>query len=870
MRVYKADGFDSSLVNLRRRGGPYQRAAERAIVFADDLQNDPGALAKMPVTNHGENRIKKAVKYDLTGSCRLVTVQEAGFVFLCFVGDHEETDRWLNAKRGLTVRIDAGFKPLVTFETIDMNIPEQRIYRDMGFGDKALLDLLDGELQDALLSGLPRNVARRAEQAKVSISDDDILHLAGEVGDRSQREALLDVLMFLRADDIEQASRRVRVFTGELQPVEEIEPSTKLVDSSDFQFINVDSEHYRQLIEHYAKNADFREWMLFMHPDQKRFVDEDYAGPTKLSGVSGSGKTCVVVRRAIALAAKYPSEKILVLTLNRSLANLIETLVDQAALPDARKQIDVLPFFSLCQSRLAQFEPGNEKLYDDVTWKAKEHIDEVWREFYRCELNNFNARVLQRLHDSLLARGLDAESYVREEFDWIRSARGPDAREEYLAIDRAGRTYGLDESYRKELLQGLAFWEDKMRFVGITDYLGLANALYRHMHMIRPEYRCVLVDESQDFGTVELRIVRRLVAEAENDVFFCGDAAQQVSSKHQNLTEAGMTVPGARSHKLILNYRNSREILSVAHAILVENLTEHMLDAKDFEVLDPKHANFSGPTPMLLQASDLGDELCHALAYARDQAEGNRNLKVCVAVCGYSEHELADFAQKVGLPLLDGTAKIEDSQVFLSDLENTKGFEFQCVVVVNCGDGVIPYPRAPEDEAFRDLSRLYVAMTRAKQQLIVSFSGKPSNFLTGQISHFHQDTWARYFPVSGSNGKPLLPARLEQLRASGAPKEWQMQNGEQYLYTEHAIGCPGLLVEKLRNAVTGRTATSGRETVEWKTIGKAFEDASSNVRSRQVFGPEGFRLLRERFLEEADSQSQGAASKAKGTNDARA
>jgi hypothetical protein len=276
-------------------------------------------------------------------------------------------------------------------------------------------------------------------------------------------------------------------------------------------------------------------------------------------------------------------------------------------------------------------------------------------------------------------------------------------------------------------------------------------------------------------------------------------------------------------------------------------LAEQMLDAKDFEVLDPKYANFSGPSPLLLKAPYLRHELHQALTYARSEAEANLNAKVCVAICGYSEHELAAFAAQVGLPLLDGTAKLSDGQVFISDLENTKGFEFQCVIIVNCASGVIPNPYAPEDEAFRDLSRLYVAMTRARQQLVISYCGAPSSLVAGMHKHFAEDSWDRYFPVPQPEKSFLLPVRLEQLRASEAPTEFAMQTGEQYLYTEEAIGCPAPLVEKLRNLVTGRSVTRSRATVEWATIGRALIDTAKDVKSRQTFGPEGFRLLRERF-----------------------
>ena len=848
MQVLEHKEFRKSLVALRARGGGWQRAAEKAIVLLDDLKGDPEALAKLPVTHHGESRIKKAIKYDLGGGgCRLVTIQNQGLIFLCFAGDHDQADQWIERNKGLTVRVDEHSKAVATFESMDITEPLKRIERDMGYTRKPLLSLLEPRLQDALLEGIPRRLANRIDEAEVHINDDDIEELVEPISNQEQREAVFDSLILLRSDDIEGAKNRVRAYLGELRPVSTVSNDpTQLIDSQDFQHIRVDSEHYRRLIEHFARNADFKEWMLLMHPDQQQYVDANYSGPTKLSGVSGSGKTCVVVRRALALAEKYPDERVLVLTLNRSLAALIQALVEKAALPVIRARIDVEPFFRLCQKLLDEHEPANARLYDDVTWKSKEHIDEIWREFYRCELNSYDARILHRLHDSLVSRGIDAESYIREEFDWIRSATAPDARSDYLRLERSGRSYPLDESFRRELLEGLEHWERKMRFVGVTDYLGIANALYRHLGQISASYRCVLIDESQDFGTLDIRLVRRLVGEAENDVFLCGDAAQQVSSKHQNLTEAGVSVPGARSYKLTLNYRNSREILEVAHGVLVDNLTEQMIDAKDFDVLDPKYANFSGPAPLLLAAEDLGEELGSAIAYARSEAAANVVSRICIAVCGYSAHELDAFATRVGLPILNGETNIDSGQVFLSDLENTKGFEFQCMIIVNCSHGVLPYPKAPEDESFRDLSRLYVAMTRARNQLVVSFNGSPSRFFIKQMERFAEDTWSNYLgDISSVSLEP--PEKLDQLRLDASDSDLTQLTGEHYLYTDHAIGCSAALIEKLRSLVTGKNRVVAGHPVEWKSIGAALKDVRVNPRSRQAFGPEGVKLFRERF-----------------------
>ena len=99
---------------------------------------------------------------------------------------------------------------------------------------------------------------------------------------------------------------------------------------------------------------------------------------------------------------------ILIVTLNRSLALLIKDLVDHACLPELRARIIVSSFFEYAQGKLLGFEPENRRSYLEVTWKGEEHIDEVWREFYRCHLNSKAARTLDPVHRTLVARGVHA------------------------------------------------------------------------------------------------------------------------------------------------------------------------------------------------------------------------------------------------------------------------------------------------------------------------------------------------------------------------------------------------------------------------------------------------------------------------------
>jgi hypothetical protein len=88
--------FLKALKELRMCGGPKQQAAEQVSQIIGDFSTEGKTLKRL--THYGEARIPHCVKYDLRGACRLVTVQDKGQIWLLFVGDHSDTDRWLDAR----------------------------------------------------------------------------------------------------------------------------------------------------------------------------------------------------------------------------------------------------------------------------------------------------------------------------------------------------------------------------------------------------------------------------------------------------------------------------------------------------------------------------------------------------------------------------------------------------------------------------------------------------------------------------------------------------------------------------------------------------------------------------------------------------
>ena len=841
MQFHKHKHFLRSLNELWKRGGPFQKAAHEVEALLGRLSasaedSDIALFRGMSLTHSGETRICHCVKYDLVGHCRLVTVQTDGYCIFLYCGDHDDSQRWIEEHRGMDFVLGDNMRVAQTYRSFG-EATEQRVGGRAGHHSDPLYERLPEFIYDGLLEGVPRSVARQLEQVDASIGEDSLWGIVAPITDADQRIAVHDVFKMLRSDRVVEAVARFKQFVGELTPLDQLpeDELPEVVDSDVLRRIDPQSPTYADAMRRFMRSTRYRDWMMFMHPSQDEIVEENFGGPAKLVGVSGSGKTCVVVRRAIRLAEKYPSASVLVLTLNRALAQLIEELVTACCPEQTRERIDVKSFFALCRSLMLTFDADGARLYDELTWKTNEHVDEVWQEYYRCQTNNRDASVLQPVHDSLLARNCNAERYLREEVDWLRSALRREDREAYLDIERVGRNVPLQRPFRERLLRGTQGWEDKMSVVGLVDALGLSQHLMRFLPQIRPRYRCILVDEVQDFGNVELEIVRALVAPGENDLFLSGDAAQAVSTKYQSLRAAGIEVSSSRSRRLTQNYRNSADVLGAAYEVLINNLSDELLNREDVDVLDPEFSTFSGTTPLLLSATSLASELNGSLAVAREKIDERENSKICIAICGYSLLELTRFAESIQLPVLDGATSLDDGRIFLSDLGQTKGFEFDLVCVVNCSAGILPDSAAPPEECYREVARLYVAMTRAKTDLIVSYSGRPSVFLRGAEKKFYAASWKDYVPSLDTMLDMPIPERIDAYTNLSFGKTAGDMTGEEFLYSDAAVGVSLELSAKLRDLVDGQGLMRGREQLKWASLSGAL-NALKEPRARKRWG----------------------------------
>ena len=497
--------------------------------------------------------------------------------------------------------------------------------------------------------------------------------------------------------------------------------------------------------------------------------------------------------------------------------------------------IEVHSLFSLFQKYLGEFEPKRKNYYSEKN-DLDEHIDQVFREYYRQKNNNDDAKVLERVHRNLLARGVNAEHYIREEFDWIRSGWFKDKRSDYLHASRKGRRTSLDEQSKQEILSGLELWEEKMESVGIIDYLGLTTALSKYLEQLEPKYTHIIIDEAQDFGTTELAILARL-ADMNQNLFLCGDISQTVLPKQRNFKEAGIQINNANRRKVLKNYRNTKQILEVAYHVLLENLVDDFVQDDDLELLDPKFANRHSSAPWIYSANSLEEEFAYARQYISEYTKDN-NSRCCIAIAGYTHFEMRQFASEVGLRLLEGHDTPINDRLVLSDLEQTKGYEFDLMVILNCCKDILPPADVDQDERYRYGCQLYVAMTRAKDELILSFNGEKSDWLDVEERLVQHAQWKDWFPDGYNYDNFVKPEKIPEFSPDDAefiaddPKEY---SGKDFMFTKSAIGLSKEAQAKFIELVDGRGAIRDGERVKWKSINEALRDIEKSPRVRGLF-----------------------------------
>ena len=603
--------------------------------------------------------------------------------------------------------------------------------------DGLTVEMLHDELGIDVRLGAAALAAQRESQ---------LLDLASTARVAWQGEALLNLATGATIEEIREdfGLRPSRDVAAEPTDADLIAGLRTRAARSTFTWLESD-EDLRRAIE----GLSFAEWQLFLHPQQRALVERRANGPMRVSGGAGTGKTVIAVHRAVELAKRDKADgqepRILLTTYTRNLADDLRRQIAQLEprLPFTEKLSEPGVMVSgldrvarmILQQAGAKISPIAQEVIGQPRGRVLTYPREnVWQE------------VLTLMGDELPEK-LRSADFLESEYELIVLPQRVTTLKQYLRVRRPGRGVALDRSKRAAVWKAMERYRDRSADLGVTSFdeqLALAAAWLDHEAALdtpRP-FRHVLVDEAQDLTPAHLQLLRALVEPGPDDLFLAEDSHQRIYGKKITLSHYGIQVRG-RSRRLTRNYRTTRQNLDVAFGILDPGTYEDMEgQAEEHHYVSPR----SGPEPLLLHATDRADELSKAaelltvwLEQDRDSEDSAPESIAILVRDRYQRDAVVNGLAQQGLEAraVDREAAGRGRPVVMT-MHRAKGLEFRKVLLFDVSKNAIPrslrdqqYSEADRDDALlRERSLLYVAATRARDQLAISWSGEASPLIT--------------------------------------------------------------------------------------------------------------------------------------------
>ena len=594
------------------------------------------------------------------------------------------------------------FVDLVTAETAVPEQPTRAVEATPFFGKYANETLLDLGVAEPLLPLI----------AKITTED--------------ELQALISYAPQLTAEVL------LELYTGKT-PEEVMEQVTSPVAASD----PIDTEDYQSALARPAtvttddaalqevlEGGDFERWKTFLHPTQRKIVDREYKGPARVSGGPGTGKTIVALHRTVRLTRKLgpgSGRDVLLTTFNTNLAaDLRQRLIDLGG-PEMLDRVEIINIDKLASKVASEGSVGTRR-----RWITDSKAVDEWHRLLADENE----------------RDLDPE-FLHDEWTQVILGQGVTTRAEYFKARRSGRGMRISRESRAAIWRLIELYVQRLDAQNVwtlrqvserAAQLETERALAAGGSARR--YRHIVVDEAQDLSPTHWRMLRAMVAEGPNDIFIAGDTHQRIYGQPISLGQLGINIRG-RSAKLSLSYRTTHEILGTAAALLGE---------EDWDDLDEGNEDLAGYRSILrggtpdLKAYPTWESELSGIA---DIISKWSTTSVAISV---PERWMVDDAVKhlakngIRATVIGPEGPREaDAPVHVGTMHRFKGLEYQRMVLAGVADGAVPANRVLDikltdpvryrNELKRGRSLLFVAATRARDAVLITWHGKKSRFL---------------------------------------------------------------------------------------------------------------------------------------------
>ena len=509
-----ADTFTESLARLT---GDEQKAVKTT---AFDLQVNPAGTGS---SFHKLDRAKDKNFWSVRASSdlRLIVHKSAGSLLLCYVDHHDKAYAWAE-RRKLEVHPKTGAAQLVEIhEVVQEIIVPLYVQKELPLPPKPGLFATVSEEQ-LLGYGVPTEwigeVRKATDATLLTLAD----HLPAEAA-----EALLELA------------------TGGKPKVPQKAPTgANPFDHPDAQRrfrVMSDVEELRRALDY-----PWDRWTVFLHPEQRHWIERDYNGPARVSGSAGTGKTVVALHRAVFLARSHSDARVLLATFSDPLANSLTT----------------------CLRRLVSPEPRLAERLEVAS------INAIGTRLYKSYFGPAKLRSHAELVASLRAAAVGvpshkfSESFLIKEWEQTVDAWQLTTWEEYRDAPRLGRKTRLSEAQRRGAWAVFEVVQADLKARGLLTYASMFTKVANRMEGgAKCPFDFAVIDEAQDLTVAHVRFFAALGGGRPNALFFAGDLGQRIFQQAFSWRSLGVDVRW-RSRTLRVNYRTSHQIRTQADRLL--------------------------------------------------------------------------------------------------------------------------------------------------------------------------------------------------------------------------------------------------------------------------------------------------------------
>lgn len=696
MRFCIADSFPKALARLPAQ----EQKAVKTTVF--DLQMDPahpGLHFHRIDASKDDNFWSVRVSRDI----RLVVHKTEDSFLICYVDHHDAAYEWAERRRIETHPRTGAAQIVEVRERVQEILVPRAVQVDEEPRRPALPLLFDRYSDDELLIyGVPQDWLDDVRKA----TEDTIFDLVGHLPSEAA-EALLDLA-------VGEKPELPAVSPAPISPFEHPDAQRRFR-------VMEDSEELKRALE-----FPWDQWAIFLHPSQRQVAEQSFSGPARVSGSAGTGKTVVALHRAANILKRDPKARLLLTTFSLPLANALEgkLRILSGGETGVVHHASVLPFRGVANDLFTlAFGHHPRPASDDqvraaLTTAAKE-----------LGVTSFTERFL-----------------VSEWLNVVDAWQVPDLAA-YQNVPRLGRKNRLGAKQRETLWPVFEKARKLLSAQGVQTWPIIFGEVTRHfIAKTEKPFSHLVVDEAQDLGVPELRMLAAIVPEGADRLFFAGDLGQRIFQEPFSWKALGVDIRG-RSRTLKVNYRTSHQIRQAADRLLPKVV-------QDVDGIEQDRRGtvsvFNGPEPEIKTFADTDAEIAGIAAWIRDKvAEGVGAAEIGIFVRSNRELARARAAVKAaGHTQLELSERLEDpaGRIAIGTMHLAKGLEYKAIAVIACDDDILPLQERVEtvadaselDEVYDTERHLfYVACTRARDELLISGVNPASEFFAdfrGQTS----------------------------------------------------------------------------------------------------------------------------------------